>query len=253
MKYKKIKLVSIIGILILNFTCSCLAETVHVAVAANFTNAAKDIAKAFREKTGHEVILSFGASGLLYTQIKEGAPFHVFLSADKEFTQKLVEDNFGVATSRFTYAIGTLVLWSKKSDIILNEQVLKNGQFSRISIANPAIAPYGSAAIEVMTALKVYDSLKSRLVRGNSISQAFQFIDTGNAEIGFVALSQIIDRKDGIFWQIPQNLYTQIRQEAILLKSAEQNSAAKEFLVFLNGSAAHDLIRKYGYGIFTQQ
>ena len=150
MKYKKIKLISFIGLWILNFTCACLAGTVHLAVAANFMNAAKDIVKAFKEKTGHEVILSSGSSGLLYIQIKEGAPFDVFLSADKEFSKKLVEDNSGVAASQFTYAIGALILWSKKSDIPLSEQVLKNGHFSRIAIANPALAPYGSAAIEVM-------------------------------------------------------------------------------------------------------
>ena len=252
MKYKKIKLISFIGLWILNFTCACLAETVHLAVAANFMNAAKDIVKAFKEKTGHEVILSSGSSGLLYMQIKEGAPFDVFLSADKEFSKKLVEENSGVAASQFTYAIGALILWSKKSDIPLSEQALKNGHFSRIAIANPALAPYGSAAIEVMKALKVYDSLKSEIVQGNSISQAFQFIESGNAEIGFVALSQIIDRKDGSFWQIPQNLYTPLYQEAVLLKSAEQNKAAKEFLFFLKGSAAQDIIRKYGYGISSQ-
>jgi len=252
MKHKKIQLTTFIGILILLLTNLSFAETIHVAVAANFTNAAKEISKIFSEKTGHKVILSYGASGLLYMQIKESAPFHVFLSADKEFPKRLADENFGVTASQFTYAIGKLVLWSKKSELPPSDQILKNGNFTKISIANPALAPYGSAAIEVMNALKVYDTLRSKIVQGNSIAQAFQFIDTDNAEIGFIAQSQIIDRKDGMSWLIPQNLYTQISQDAILLKSAEKNIAAQEFLIFLRGETAKDIIRKYGYGSLNQ-
>lgn len=145
-----------------------------------------------------------------------------------------------------------MVLWSKKLELPPSDQILKNGNFTKISIANPALAPYGSAAIEVMNALKVYDTLRSKIVQGNSIAQAFQFIDTDNAEIGFIAQSQIIDRKDGMSWLIPQNLYTQISQDAILLKSAEKNIAAQEFLIFLRGETAKDIIRKYGYGSLNQ-
>ena len=225
------------------------AETVNIAVAANFTDPAKEMAQIFREKTGHDAIFSFGPSGQFYAQIKESAPFQIFLSADEERPKKLVEEGFAVPNGSFTYAIGRLVLWSKKPGFVKNEEVLKKGNFTKISIANPASAPYGVAAIEVMKALNVYDALKSKIVEGNSIAQTFQFVDSDNAELGFIAQSQIMTRTGGSGWQVPQKLYKEIRQDAVLLKSGENNEAAKAFITFLKGSVAKNIIKKFGYAI----
>ena len=228
---------------------SARAETVNIAVAANFTDAAKEMAQVFKEKTGHDAILSFGPSGQFYAQIKESAPFQIFLSADEERPKKLVEEGFGVSEGAFTYAIGKLVLWSKKPGFVKNEEVLKKGDFTKISIANPASAPYGVAAIEVMKALNVYDALQSKIVQGNSIAQTFQFVDTDNADLGFIAQSQIMTRRDGSGWQVPQTLYKEIRQDAVLLKSGETNEAAKAFITFLKGTIAKKIIEKFGYAV----
>jgi molybdate transport system substrate-binding protein len=228
---------------------SAFAETVNIAVAANFTDPAKEMAQIFKEKTGHDAILSFGPSVQLYTQIKESAPFQIFLSADGELPKKLIEEGSAVPDSSFTYAIGRLVLWSKKSGFVKNEDVLKKGNFTKLSIANPASAPYGVAAVEVMKALNVYDALQSKIVQGNSIAQAFQFVDSENAELGFIAQSQIMTRADGSGWQVPQKLYKEMRQDAVLLKSGENNEAAKAFITFLKGSVAKNIIKKFGYAI----
>jgi molybdate transport system substrate-binding protein len=203
----------------------------------------------FKEKTGHDAILSFGPSLQLYTQIKESAPFQIFLSADGELPKKLIEEGSAVPDSSFTYAIGRLVLWSKKSGFVKNEDVLKKGNFTKLSIANPASAPYGVAAVEVMKALNVYDALQSKIVQGNSIAQAFQFVDSENAELGFIAQSQIMTRADGSGWQVPQKLYREMRQDAVLLKSGENNEATKAFITFLKGSVAKNIIKKFGYAI----
>ena len=223
------------------------AGTTNIAVAANFTDAAKEIASAFKAKSGHEAILSFGASGQIYTQIQQSAPYKVFLSADDERPKKLAEEGLAIQGSRFTYAIGKLVLWSKDQDLIKGEATLKANAFSRLSIANPSAAPYGAAAIEVLEALNLYGTIKTKIVMGNTIAQAFQFIETGNAEIGFVSLSQITDNKAGSRWMVPQSLYTPIRQDAILLKNGETDDASREFISFLKGPEARAIIEKYGY------
>lgn len=228
---------------------SALADTVNVAVAANFTDAAKEIARVFKEKTRHEAVLSFGSSGQFYAQIKEGAPFQVFLSADEERPKKLVEEGIGVADAEFTYAIGKLALWSKKPEFVKNEETLKKGDFTKISIANPTAAPYGAAAIEVMKALNVYDALQPKIVQGNSVAQAFQFVRTDNAELGFIALSQITDRKEGSWWIVPSRYYKAIHQDAVLLKTGEHNVAAKAFMAFLKSAVSQSIIQKYGYGL----
>ncbi|WP_420963110.1 molybdate ABC transporter substrate-binding protein [Brucella sp. IR073] len=225
------------------------ADQTNVAVAANFTDAAKDIAAAFKAKTGHEAVLSFGSSGQFYTQITQDAPFQIFLSADAERPEKLVNDGFGVAGSRFTYAIGRLVLWSNDPSLVKGEETLKNGGFSKIAIANPAAAPYGTAAVETLKALGVYDALQPKIVQGNNISQTFQFVDTGNAELGFVALSQLTGNDSGSRWLVPQELYTPIRQDAVLLKKGEGNKAAAAFMDFLKGPEARAIIEKYGYAV----
>jgi molybdate transport system substrate-binding protein len=225
------------------------AAQTNVAVAANFTEAAKEIAAAFKHKTGHDAVLSFGSSGQLYTQITQDAPFQIMLSADDERPKKIIADGLGVAGSRFTYAIGKLVLWSKTAGVVKNEDTLKAGKFSKVAIANPTAAPYGAAAVETLKALKVYDTLQPKIVQGNSIAQTFQFVDTGNAEIGFIALSQLAGNSGGSRWLVPQTLYTPILQDAVLLKKAGSNEAATAFMAFLKGPEARKIIEKFGYEV----
>lgn len=228
---------------------SAFAAETNVAVAANFTDAVKEIAAAFKQKTGHQAVLSFGSSGQLYTQITQDAPFQIMLSADDERPKKLVADGLAVADSRFTYAIGKLVLWSKTSDYVKGEDTLKAGAFAKLALANPSAAPYGAAAVETLKTLKLYETLQPKIVQGNNIAQTFQFIDTGNAELGFVALSQLAGEPAGSRWVVPQALYTPIRQDAVLLKKGEGNEAATAFLAFLKGPEARAIIEKFGYGI----
>ncbi|ABD86278.1 molybdate ABC transporter substrate-binding protein [Rhodopseudomonas palustris] len=226
---------------------SAFAAQTNVAVAANFTDAAKEIAAIFKAKTGHEAVLSFGASGQFYTQITQDAPFQVFLSADNERPKKLVDDGLGVPGSNFTYAVGKLVLWSKAPGVVKGEETLKASSFAKLSICNPVAAPYGAAAVEAMKALKLYDTLKPKLVEGANITQAYQFVQTGNAEVGFVALSQVVNDKDGSRWMVPQSLYSPILQDAVLLKKGASNEAATAFIAFLKGPEARAIIEKYGY------
>jgi molybdate transport system substrate-binding protein len=225
------------------------AGVTHVAVAANFTEPAREIAALFKEKTGHEAVLIFGASGAFFSQISHGAPFEVFLSADEDRPKAAVEQGFAVPDSRFTYAIGKLVLWSRVVDVTNGEAALKAGNFSKIAIANPNSAPYGAAAVETMKALGVSDALQSKLVQGNSIAQAFQFIDTRNAELGFVALAQLHGVTGGTQWVVPENLHSPIRQDAVLLKSAANDEASKAFLAFLKGPEARKIIESFGYSL----
>jgi molybdate transport system substrate-binding protein len=224
------------------------AGEINVAVAANFTEAAKEIAAAFERKTGNKVLLSFGSSGQFYTQITQDAPFQLFLSADQERPEKAVADGYAVADSRFTYAVGKLVLWSRNPTLVGGADTLKQGAFQKIAIANPAAAPYGAAAVETMKALNVYDLLKAKIVQGNNIAQTFQFIDTGNAELGFVALSQVVAHSEGSRWVVPGNLYAPIKQDAVLLKKGAGDAAAKAFLDFLKGPDAAAVEARFGYG-----
>lgn len=222
------------------------AET-HVAVAANFTEAAKELAAAFKTKTGDEAVLSFGSSGQLYTQITQAAPFDILLSADDERPRKAVAEGFGVEGSTFTYAVGKLVLWSKDAALVSGAETLQAGHFNTLSIANPTAAPYGAAAIETLKHLKLYDTLQGKIVQGSSISQAYQFVETGNAELGFVALAQLAGVSGGSRWLVPQEDYTPIRQDAVLLKSAAANPVATAFLAFLKSDEGHAIIARYGY------
>jgi molybdate transport system substrate-binding protein len=223
------------------------AGQTHVAVAANFTEPAQEIAALFKEKTGDEAVLSFGATGALFTQITHGAPFEVFLAADERRPKAAVEGGFAIPGSRFTYAVGKLVLWSRVADVTDGEAALKAGKFSKLAIANPVSAPYGTAAVETMKALHLYDALKPKIVQGNNIAQAFQFVDTRNAEAGFVALSQLHGVTGGTRWVVPPNLYAPIRQDAVLLKTGADSEAAKAFLAFLKGPEAHAIIKRFGY------
>lgn len=225
------------------------AGQTNVAVAANFTEPARQIAALFKAKTGHEAVLSFGASGQFYAQITQDAPFQVFLSADDRRPKDAVAAGFAVADSRFAYAIGKLVLWSKSLDLAKGEETLRTNAFSKLSIANPAGAPYGEAAVQTMKALGVYDAIRPKIVQGNSIAQAFQFVDTGNAELGFVALSQLANVPAGSRWIVPQALYAPILQDAVLLKKGADDEASKAFMSFLRGPEARAVVEKFGYGL----
>ena len=242
-------LAAALGALLAALSSSAEAAETNVAVAANFTEPAKEIAALFKQKTGDEAILSFGASGGFFTQIAHDAPYKVFLSADQDRPKAAVEQGFAVPGTVFTYAIGKLVLWSKVVDVTSGEAALKAGAFSKLSIANPAAAPYGLAAIETMKALGLYDALQPKIVQGASIAQAFGFVDTKNAEVGFVALSQLYRSTDGTRWIVPQSLYTPIRQDAVLLKKGENDEASKAFLAFLKGPEARAIIERFGYGL----
>ncbi len=223
------------------------AGDVHLAVAANFTAAMKEIATNFEQSSGHRALISFGSTGKLYAQIKNGAPFDVFLAADQKRPKLLEQKN--AASGRFTYAVGKLVLWSSDAKRTANEQALHDGNFQRIAIANPKTAPYGAAAVEIMHNLGVYAKLEPKLVTGDSIAQTHQFVATGNAEFGFVALTQIALNGSGSRWQIPEKLYAPIRQDVVLLKNGKNNPAAQALLDYLQGDAAKKIILKYGYGV----
>ncbi|MBK1634390.1 molybdate ABC transporter substrate-binding protein [Rhodovulum adriaticum] len=224
------------------------AETI-AAVAANFTEAAKEIGAAFTQATGHQVTYSFGPTGQLYAQITQDAPFEVFLAADQARPERAEAEGYAVPGSRFTYAVGQLVLWSADTDLIDGtDAALRGDDFTHLAIANPQTAPYGAAAVEVMTALGVYDDLAPKIVQGKSISQTYQFTATGNADLGFVALSQVAADAGGSRWVIPQDLYAPIRQDAVLLQKGAGNEAAAAFVEFLNGPEARAIIAGYGYG-----
>lgn len=228
------------------------AAELTVAVAANFTAPAKEIADQFKAKTGYTAELSFGASGQIYTQITQGAPFDILLSADSARPQKAEKEGWAVAGSRFTYAIGKLVLWSADAKLIdSNGAVLKQGNFAHLAIANPSTAPYGAAAIEVLKALSLDKTLERKIVTGENINQTHQFVLSGAAELGFVALAQVIDETKGSRWLVPDTLYSPILQDAVLLKAGEQNSFAKAFLVFMKGPEARAIIKRYGYVLPT--
>jgi len=244
--------VGLAGLVLITATAgSALAAETSVAVAANFTEPAKEIAAAFKKATGDDAVLSFGASGQFYAQISHGAPYQVFLSADVDRAEKAEKEGFGVPGSRFVYATGQLVLFSKTPGLVDDRgAVLQHpDRFQKISIADPAAAPYGAAAIQTMTKLGLYDALKPKVVQGSSITQAYQFVETGAAEIGFVALSQIVKEPGGSRWVVPDSLHAPIDQGAILLVTGEKNPAARAFMAFLKGPQATAIIRRYGYQV----
>ena len=235
-----------ISLSILLFTATATAGEVKIAVAANFTAAMKQIAKGFEQTTGHKTRISYGSTGKLYAQILHRAPFEVFLSADSERPQLLVKKR--LADQQFTYAIGKLALWSSDPIRDVSKAGLKRGDFKRIALANPKTAPYGAASVKVMEQLGVAKALRPKWVRGDNIAQTHQFIATGNAEVGFVALAQIVLNNQGKHWVIPQDLYEPIHQDAVLLTKGKSNPAASAFLAYLKSDEARKVIGSYGYG-----
>ena len=229
------------------------AAEVQVAVAANFTAPAQQIAAEFERKTGHKAVLSFGATGKFYAQISHGAPFELFLAADDSTPARLEKENQALPGSRFTYAIGRLVLWSARPDWVdAQGDILKSGKFEHLAIANPKTAPYGSAAVETLGKLKLLDVVQRKFVQGENIAQTLQFVSTGNAELGFVALSQVFkDGKltSGSAWIVPAELHEPILQDVVMLARGKDNPAAKAFLEYLKSPYAHALIKSYGYGL----
>ena len=227
------------------------AAEVQVAVAANFSAPMQKIATEFEKDTGHKVQLAFGATGKFYAQIKNGAPFEILLAADDETPARLEKEGAGVAGSRFTYAVGKLVLWSAKADFVDDQgEILKKGNFKHVSIANPKLAPYGQATVETLTALKLLDAIQPKFVQGENIAQTYQFIATGNAELGFVALSQVMkDSKiaEGSAWIVPASLHQPIRQDAVLLENGKDKPAAAALLKYLGGEKSKAIIKSYGY------
>ena len=225
------------------------AAEVQVAVAANFTAPMQKIAPLFEADTGHKAVLAFGSTGRFYAQIRNGAPFDVLLAADDETPVKLERE--GQGGSRFTYAIDKLVLWSRQPALVDGQgEVLKSGRFEKIALADPKLAPYGAAAIETMTKLGVTDTLRPKFVQGENIAQTWQFVATENAQLGFVALSQVWadgKLKEGSAWLVPSALYSPIRQDAILLNKGKDNAAATALLQYLRGDKARAIIQAYGY------
>ncbi len=229
------------------------ADEVKVAVAANFLAPMQTIARSFEKDTGYKVLISAGSTGQLYTQIKNGAPFQLFLSADQKMPAKLAAQKLTVPGSRFTYAIGELVLWSVKPGFVdANGGILKRGGFKHIAIANPKLAPYGAAAMETLRRLAVLASIEPKIVQGENISQTQQFVASGNAELGFVALSQVMNGgkpAGGSMWVVPANLHAPIRQDAVLLATGKNRPAAEALFRYLKGRAARAIIKSFGYGL----
>lgn len=246
-----IRVLTAIGLMTVNLISQ--AETTIVAVAANFTKPMTEIAEVFEKTTGHSAKLSFGSSGKFVAQIENAAPFEVFLSADDKNTLALEKSGLAVANNHFTYAIGKLVLWSATANLVDNQgEILNKGGFKHLALADPKLAPYGAAAMEVLKNKNLLNKLQPLFVQGENIAQTYQFVSTGNAELGFVALSQVMENgkiSSGSAWQVPDNLYTPIRQDVVLLKKGEGNPAASALMQFLKSPEAKAIISKYGYDL----
>lgn len=248
------------GFMRLFAAASCIASAVtsqaaevQVAVAANFTAPMQKIATEFERDTGHKALLAFGATGKFYAQIRNGAPFEIFLSADAATPTRLDEEGATVPGSRFTYAIGRLVLWSAQPGFVDDKgDVLKRGDFRHLAVANPKTAPYGAAGIEVLRRLGLADRIGDKLVTGENIAQTHQFVVTGNAELGFVALSQVTadgQLTGGSAWNVPPDLYDPIRQDAVILAAGRDKPAVRALADYLRGAKAVAIIKSYGYGL----
>ncbi|WDR04838.1 molybdate ABC transporter substrate-binding protein [Devosia rhodophyticola] len=241
----KVMLALVSGLVFWGLAGAASAGTVTVAVAANFTATAERLATAFAARTGDRLVLSFGSTGGLYAQISQGAPFEVFLAADDVLPAKAIAEGLAVGDA-FTYAVGALALYSKTLDLSAGAGLL-DANFERLAIADPATAPYGRAAVETLMALRKYEAMVPKLVTGENISQTLQFVESGNAELGFVAMSQMGAQKN--FWRVPAALHQPIRQDAVLLERGENDPFARAFMDFLRGSEARAIIGADGYGL----
>lgn len=233
------------------FLMSAQAAEVSVAVAANFTAPMQKIAVAFAQDTGHKAVLSFGSTGKFYAQIKNGAPFQILLSADDETPARLEMEGAAVRGTRFTYAVGRLVLWSRQTGLVDDKgEVLRKGGFEHLAIADPKLAPYGAAALEALNKLELVQALQTKFVQGENIAQAYQFVLTGNAALGFVALSQVMvegSLREGSAWVVPASMHVPIRQDAIVLIGGKDNPAATALVAYLKSEKARSIIRAFGY------
>jgi len=233
---------------------SAWAEEVRVAVAANFKATLNEIVTNFEQDTGNTILISAGSSGKFYAQIKHGAPFDVFFSADVTRPQLIEEDGLALPGSRFTYAVGRLALWSPDPHMLKDDgpTVLSDGRFEHLAIANPKTAPYGTAAQQTLVALELWNHVKDRIVQGENIGQTFHFVFSKNAQLGFVARSQVLDPKingAGSRWDVPEDFYEPLRQQAVLLTHGQQNEAAKAFLDYIKGQEARTILERFGYGL----
>lgn len=239
------------------FSCSILnavtaaADNISVAVAANFSAPMNAIAKEFSKDTGHQLLVSTGSSGKLYVQIKNGAPFEVLLSADSEIPARLEHEGLAVAGSRFTYATGALVLWSADPTLAdAQGQILQKNNFAKLAIADPKLAPYGKAALDALTAFGQLDAVRSKFVTGENIAQTYQFVASGNAELGFVAMSQVMkdgQLNSGSAWVVPQKLHAPIRQDAVILNMGKNSTAVNLLMSYLKTDKAREIMKSFGY------
>lgn len=244
-------------LVVLSLFASCASSAeITVAVASNFTHTIKILVDCFEDETGAEVRVVSGSSGKLYAQISHGAPFDIFLSADQTKPEVLVASEEVVADSQFTYAVGALALWSARTSLIDGKgNILKHGEFHKLALANPKLAPYGKAAVEVLKNLGLADETRGKWVQGENISQTYQFVATGNADLGFVALSQLKgdkSRPEGSTWVVPKHLYSPIRQDAVLLKRGDTNETARAFMTFLRSEKARRVIGSTDYNVNQQ-
>jgi len=239
--------------LVLVLSSGAQAAEVSVAVASNFLAPMRLIAQAFEQETGHKVLAAYGATGSLYAQIRNGAPHHVLLSADDTTPKKLEDEGLAVPGSRFTYATGRLALWSRQPGLVDGQgEVLRSGKFRRLAMANPKLAPYGAAALETLTRLGLLEQVRPKLVQGDNIAQAHQFVDTENAELGFIALSQVLTQGQltaGSVWVVPASMHAPLRQDAVLLTRGQDQPAARALLRYLKGDRALAIMRSYGYEV----
>lgn len=234
------------------FASSTYAAEVSVALAANFSAPMQKIAAAFEQDTGHKAVLSTGATGKFYAQIRHGAPFQLLLAADQTTPERLEREDLAVAGTRFTYAIGQLVLWSTEPGLVDAEgAVLRSERFTRIALADPKLAPYGAAALETLDKLGLRQQLQSKFVQGENIAQTYQFVASGNAPLGFVALSQVFANgriREGSAWIVPAELHNPLLQDAVILKAGADNPAALALADYLRGEKARSIMQSYGYG-----
>lgn len=241
-------------VLLCVFSLFAEAKSVYVAVAANFSKPMESLVTEFEKTSDYRIALSFGSSGKFYAQIKHGAPYELFFSADQAKPDALQKDGLVTPGSRFTYAIGRLAVWTTRLEFANKiETHLKNGLFNKLAIANPKLAPYGAATLEVLRHLELIDVTQSKWVRGENIAQTYQFVSTGNADLGFIAWSQLLGinkmkpTHKGLYWLVPDSMHRPIKQDVVLLRSAAKSEGAKAFLDFMQTDKAQHIILEYGY------